>query len=89
LVNSRLRRYIAVCAACAAASATGCFPVSNVCGQTLQTLSGDGGASGCVLPEDCPRGSGTYACTTDGLPLFECVSCDANQCVLHVPVPCQ
>jgi hypothetical protein len=73
------------------ATGAGCFPVSNVCGQTLQALSGagDGGSLGCVVPEDCPRGPSTFVCTTDGTPLDECVSCDANQCVLHVPVPCQ
>jgi hypothetical protein len=69
--------------------ALGCYPVTNVCDQRLQVQTVDGGALGCVRPEDCPRGSETIVCNSDGTALHQCVSCDTFVCVLHVPVPCQ
>jgi hypothetical protein len=67
-----------------------CSPLSNVCSTTPQPLlATDGGPLGCVQAEDCPRAGETYVCVTDTMPANQCVSCDANQCVLHVPVPCR
>jgi hypothetical protein len=69
---------------------TACNPTSNVCNQTTQPIPGiDGGASRCVQALDCPRQAEQYVCTSDGIPTVACVSCDALQCTLHVPVPCQ
>lgn len=72
-----------------ALAAYSCAP-PRVCDETREDVrSSDGGIWRCARAEDCPRRANSVVCETDALPEVECVNCEANTCLRHIPVLCR
>ncbi len=62
-----------------------CLP----CPQQRPLASPDGGVIVCTRTSDCPVEAGTLVCTQTQDRLYECIGCEAGQCVRWVPEACR